>query len=205
MESHTVIISFRPTQIKLFQSKKKSLLVIEAVCTNGSKNRISPGHAALVHIRPTSLLTDGAQSTSRNDTNANAVTNVAQRLVAGTDSLPLLHKGTWVVADSSKIVAVRALANMERNRKGTRVVECIDLLSLQPDGQFLPIGGDKTEFDDCTDDHQDYSQSDHYINDKSERHKIFSRWIVKTYGTDLLSRGSGVLDVAGGNGMISQT
>ena len=43
------------------------------------------------------------------------------------------------------------------------------------------------------------------INVKSERHKIFAHWLVDTYGKERLSRGSGVLDVAGGNGMISRT
>ncbi|KAL7518490.1 hypothetical protein ACHAWX_003310 [Stephanocyclus meneghinianus] len=209
MDCHTIVLSFRPIQIKFFQSKTKSLLVVEAICKNGSENRISPGHAALVHIRPTSLLNDTAPFCSRNDfnvssTSAMAMKNAAERLLACSDSLPMLQKGAWVAADGSTTLAVRALANIERNRKGTRVVECIDLLFIQPD-VYNGRMDDQIEFHECTDNNQECATSDRYVNHKSERHNIFSRWIVETYGTDLLSQGSGVLDVAGGNGRISQT
>ena len=33
--------------------------------------------------------------------------------------------------------------------------------------------------------------------DRKERHRIFAEWLVRTYGADVLSTGSGVLDVAG--------
>jgi hypothetical protein len=42
------------------------------------------------------------------------------------------------------------------------------------------------------------------LNEKNERHTLFAYWLVEQYGIDYLSRGSGVLDVAGGNGMLSQ-
>lgn len=38
--------------------------------------------------------------------------------------------------------------------------------------------------------------------DRKERHRIFAEWLVQTYGVETLSAGSGVLDVAGGNGLL---
>ena len=38
---------------------------------------------------------------------------------------------------------------------------------------------------------------------KSERHIAFAKWIVDTYDTAMLKRGSGVLDVAGGKGFLT--
>ena len=44
-----------------------------------------------------------------------------------------------------------------------------------------------------------------FVNLKTERHRIFAHWLVERYGRERLSSGSGVLDVAGGNGEISRT
>jgi len=40
---------------------------------------------------------------------------------------------------------------------------------------------------------------------KTARHRIFAKWMVDTYGVEFLSSGSGVLDVAGGNGELSRS
>jgi hypothetical protein len=45
------------------------------------------------------------------------------------------------------------------------------------------------------------NQSD--LSQRKTRHKHFATWLVKTFGLDLLNSGSGVLDVAGGNGKVS--
>ncbi len=43
------------------------------------------------------------------------------------------------------------------------------------------------------------------INPKADRHVVFARWLVDTYGKERLGAGTGVIDVAGGNGAISRT
>jgi len=40
------------------------------------------------------------------------------------------------------------------------------------------------------------------VADKAARHDVFAAWLVATYGVKTLSRGSGVLDVAGGKGQL---
>jgi hypothetical protein len=41
-----------------------------------------------------------------------------------------------------------------------------------------------------------------YLVGKASRHKLFAQWLVQTYGAEFLSTGSGVLDVAGGQGEL---
>jgi hypothetical protein len=204
MEPHIVIISFRPIQLKLFRSKKKSLLVIEAACVNGSENRIAPGNASLIHIRHTTLLADVLTSDGIVDDCTSAVAKVAHSLLASRDSILFLHKGAWVPASTSKILILAVIVNMERNRKGTRIVECTNLICIrcQDDEPYFPID-EKSKFNEYLI-NQGSSQAEH-INYKTERHKLFARWVVQTFGVEVLSQGSGVVDVAGGNGMISQT
>jgi hypothetical protein len=42
------------------------------------------------------------------------------------------------------------------------------------------------------------------LNDRKERHRVFAKWLVDKFGVDALSAGSGVLDVAGGKGLLCQ-
>jgi len=54
----------------------------------------------------------------------------------------------------------------------------------------------------------DFSHSDNhdheYSDSKEQRHEIFVQWLIQTYGHDFLTTGSGVLDVGGGKGKVSQ-
>lgn len=194
-----IILSFQPKQAKLFQSKRnKSLLVIDATCIRGSANRLSAGQNCLVHIRPDSV-TDGD------------VPNFARGLV-GVDSRTVLDRGTWVTMDdaassSGVVLVVKADPMIERNRKGVRIVECTGILRVGTEGDedadlvaslFDNDDGEEGE----ADDEQPQPQS---VSLKTERHRIFAHWLVDTYGVEALSKGSGVLDVAGGNGEISNT
>ena len=178
----TIILSFQPNHFKLFLSKKSSLLVINATCINGAKNRIKTKNAALVHIHQPKDVCKMASSL----------------LLQSADSLQDMKKGCKVEADGSKKIVVRARANIERNRKGDRLIECIDVLCVQEDGDatYLPVDNDDEEY--C-----EYITGKTYENPislKVERSKIFAEWIIDTYGKELLCRGTGVLDVAGGNG-----
>lgn len=179
----TIIISFQPNHFKLFLSKKKSLLVITATCINGAKNRIKPGNSALLNLRhqPKDILCKMASS-----------------LLESADSLQEMKRACKVEADATKRIVIRANANIERNRKGDRLIECVKVICIEDDGDttsYLPVNND--------DEYCEYitgKKEDNPINLKVQRSKIFSEWIINTYGKDLLCRGTGVLDVAGGNG-----
>mmetsp|Transcript_29133 Transcript_29133/g.61957 ORF Transcript_29133/g.61957 Transcript_29133/m.61957 type:complete len:356 (+) Transcript_29133:71-1138(+) len=195
--SLTITISFQPIKIKLFRSKKKSLLVIEGTCINGSFNRVRPGNKALVHIRPSSALPETIDDIE-------CVVNTL--LMDEEESRPHLNKGCWVNVDTTKRVVIKAHANMERNRRGDRLVECTDFLAVQDKGDesYLPTNTNN-EYNEYSILHEKSDSISNPINLKSERHTIFAHWLIDTYGKERLSRGSGVMDVAGGNGMISRT
>ena len=166
---------------------------------NGSLNRISPGNKALVHIRPSSSLTASFDDIER-------IAKVL--LIDGEEQNSRMNKGCWVNVDSAKRVVVKAHANMERNRRGDRLVECTNLLAIhdQKDECYLPVSADDEYEEYITTNENGGSLSlSNQINVKSERHKIFAHWLVDTFGKKTLSQGTGVIDVAGGNGMISKT
>jgi len=228
--SGVIILSFRPIKIKLFRSKKSSsLLVVHGSCINGSLNRIRTDDKAQVHVRPSSLSPASLSITSEK---ASAIVDIecaATSLLMDEESMLLLNKGCWVDADPTKLVVINALANIERNRKGDRLVECTELVAVQeqPDESYRQPKDFSTkdgyriqQYHEINDDN--YIKKRRHENEiwhtatvtdplsnqidlKCERHKIFARWLVDTYGKEWLSRGSGVLDVAGGNGMISRT
>lgn len=189
----TVITSFQPNHFKLFLSKKSSLLVITATCINGAKNRIKSGNAALVHIR----------QQPKDD----VLCKLASSLLlhqSTDDSLEKMKKGCKVKADATNKIVIRAHANIERNRKGDRLVECVEVLCVEGyDGDddntttpYLPVNNDDTEY--C--EYITGKKEEHPISLKVQRSKIFANWIIDTYGKESLCRGTGVLDVAGGNG-----
>ncbi|KAL3771294.1 hypothetical protein ACHAW5_004503 [Stephanodiscus triporus] len=199
-----IMLSFRPTKIKLFRSRKSSLLVVDGSCTCGSLNRIRTGDKAQVHVRPSSFSITSEKTSAIDD-----IECLAAALLLDEESRPLLNKGCWVHADFTKRVVIRSLANIERNRKGDRLVECTELIAVQeqedeshPQSEDYPT---KDGYRIQKYDESNYGTLSNQIDLKCERHKIFARWLVDAYGKEWLSRGSGVLDVAGGNGMISRT
>ena len=231
--SGIIILSFRPIKIKLFRSKNSSLLVVHGSCISGSLNRIRTDDKAQVHVRPSSLSTASLSITFAKAASAiiDDIECAATSLLMDEESILLMNKGCWVDADPTKLVVINALANIERNRKGDRLVECTDLLAVHDqradeshrqsedystkDGyriqQYYKINNDnyitkrRRENEICNTSKVTDQQLSNQIDLKCERHKIFARWLVDTYGKEWLSRGSGVLDVAGGNGMISRT
>ena len=94
----TITISFRPTKAKLFRSKKKSLLVVDCTCINGSVNRIGPGNKALLHIR---------SSSSTLPAGIDGIEHLANDIMLladddeGEEARAHLNKGCWVDVDDT--------------------------------------------------------------------------------------------------------
>jgi len=184
--------------MKLFRSKKKSLLVVDGTCINGSKNRIRPGNKALVHIRSSSYLPE----------NIGGIEFMVNALIKDDESsAQLMNKGCWVNANGKKRMVIKARANIERNRRGDRLLECIELLAVQEqeDESYLPTSGNDEFNEYGVDENETGDIISNPIDLKCERHRIFAHWLIDTYGKERLACGTGVLDVAGGNGMISHT
>lgn len=198
----TITISLQPIKIKLFRSKKRSLLVIEGTCINGSFNRISPGNKALLHIRPSSALLPATIA----DIECMAKTLLTEEELI--KHIPYLNQGCWVDTTAKKRLVLKAHANIERNRRGDRLVECTELMAVQEkeDENRFPTNTNN-EYNEYITSHEnsDDTMLMNPINLKTERHVIFAHWLIDTYGKENLSQGTGVIDVAGGNGMISRT
>lgn len=165
---------------------------------SGATNRIRPGNKALVHVRQSSSAAAAAVACDVHD--------LSNLLLADEDPTleEYLKKGCWVGIKSKKQVVVKSLAQIERNRRGDRLIECIELLAVQNEEEvYLPTNL-------CSDYNEFILADDNVLNLdslqlKSQRHEIFAHWLLDTFGKEQLSQGTGVIDVAGGNGTISQT
>lgn len=208
LPSGCTALTFQPLKMKIFRSKKTtSLIVIDCCCTHGSLNRIRAGDKAQVRIRRSSSL-------SIRTTSATIISDIdclPTLLLKDGDTKSFLAKGCWVDASSTKRLVMHANANIELNRKGERLVECIELLAVQEYSIIEPLEdhASNNEFRvlNCHEINNNIADIITFdrIDIKSERHKIFAHWLISTYGKEMLSTGSGVLDVAGGNGTICQT
>ena len=81
---------------------------------------------------------------------------------------------------------------IERNRKGVKLLEG-DAVEVQHDVdaeelEVLRQGPSAT--------------NNHVLQHKDQRHVVFAKWLVETFGLEWLQSGSGVLDVAGGKGAL---
>ena len=114
-------------------------------------------------------------------------------------------KKCWINVDSTKQLVVRAEANIERNRRGDRLMECTEVLAVleQNDENYLPANLDNEHNEFILVDESDTSLLNK-IHPKYQRHEIFAQWLLDTYGKEALSNGTGVIDVAGGTGAISR-
>jgi len=100
---------------------------------------------------------------------------------------------------------INPVLTLERNRKGVRTLDCIEIIGIheycqrelkdlvKEDQLNNPLGHPNN--DDLTD-------MDQNLQHKSTRQMLFAKWILKTFSRDTLNRG--ILDVAGGNGELSQ-
>eukprot|EP00550_Attheya_septentrionalis_P006274 CAMPEP_0198296090 /NCGR_PEP_ID=MMETSP1449-20131203/30905_1 /TAXON_ID=420275 /ORGANISM="Attheya septentrionalis, Strain CCMP2084" /LENGTH=359 /DNA_ID=CAMNT_0043996597 /DNA_START=94 /DNA_END=1170 /DNA_ORIENTATION=+ len=114
------------------------------------------------------------------------------------DGSHAIKSGRWIPAVSDRILVVRIdpTRPVERNRRGTRVIECNEIV---PTSLEAHEDGLNNEDDDLWHETNDASN----LSEKGERHEIFAAWLVETFGKEALQKGSGVLDVAGGNGELS--
>lgn len=101
---------------------------------------------------------------------------------------------TFMIDDSRPI---------EQTRKGGRVLDVTEVLSIREDDLLSgnPAGDDDgahADEDDADTPHAE--EVNETLKRKDERHDLFAQWLLSRYGRGFLSTGSGVLDVAGGQG-----
>ena len=82
---------------------------------------------------------------------------------------------------------------VERNRKGMKIIEVSEILGIYD-----------AEMDEEDADILFRPPEEAILQKKIDRHVVFADWLLETYGKETLSKGTGVLDVAGGNGSLSQ-
>lgn len=169
-----VRVSVRMVQVKRVQP---SLVVIEGVIQQAEAHLLKAKKSCLVNVR--------------------SPDNV-ERLVSATNFPLTSCRWTQLPADNALILSFRVDISshaVERNRKGTVMLECYDIMSIH---EYCE------DQDECWDDWNEMaSDMKPVLDNKSERHYIFASWLVDTFGLELLSSGTGVLDVAGGNGKLS--
>ena len=122
-----------------------------------------------------------------------SVESLAKKYFLPNNSLEKFSRGCWTDLKTQKLIVVKARPNLELNRRGDRVVECIDVLAITEDESYFPV-----DYDDVFHQYMLPTGSGvaSPISAKSERHLVFSDWIVKTFGS-YINEGGGVLDVAG--------
>ncbi len=114
------------------------------------------------------------------------------------------HSTGWVQLDRSIPVSCRVVLNddlrqRKMNGKEALILECYEVLEISKGSGF---NGSRTSLGSNETASSTNPPKLPIRADRKERHRIFAEWLVKTYGADFLSTGSGVLDVAGGNGVL---
>ncbi|CAB9501136.1 expressed unknown protein [Seminavis robusta] len=104
--------------------------------------------------------------------------------------------GTDEVCLRIKTVLTTAI---ERNRRGVKLIECSEVVSIDNGSSEFTVAPRQSSSSSPS------SSQVFTMHDKSQRHVLFAQWLLDTYGKDFLSTGSGVLDVAGGNGELSRS
>ena len=150
--------------------------------------QLDPGDRCWLHVRSNvvSLLKTlhGDNITDNRHSDGNKNTKQKNKISTG-----------WVQLTRSIPVTCRVIINndlLERksNVKGALILECYEVLEVPNYSDLDATFGIEDKVGTRA--------------DRRERHRIFAEWLVTTYGANFLSTGSGVLDVAGGNGELSQ-
>lgn len=130
------------------------------------------------------------------------VSRLRQYLKAWEDETLISTGKWWTVSNSNPIwlcIHTKLTKVIERNRHGTKLIECEEIVAIQDSLE---------EFKDDTITKADDSMSaqaaaNFVMYDKKKRHDLFADWLIRMYGKEFLSSGSGILDVAGGKGELS--
>eukprot|EP00536_Pseudo-nitzschia_multiseries_P011481 jgi/Psemu1/289706/fgenesh1_pg.394_\ len=107
-----------------------------------------------------------------------------------------------------EVVVNEDLLQRKANMKGALLLECHEIVDIQKDSSSSYLVENDRAMNRSKDSKNNVDEANKvpvpriHRADRKERHRIFAEWLVKTYGTDFLSTGSGVLDVAGGNGEL---
>ena len=169
------IVSVQLLQIKMLHPTQ--LAVLKCTCVRGS-SRLAVGETFFVQVTGVATLDALFSKTT----------------VSG--NLSGKSTGRWCAVEDDTVLWVRFDASkpMERNRRGIKVLECVDILHSVEDEQ-------ENNNDSCS--KENGKHEDFYLHDKTERHRMFAKWLVNKYGAEKLATASGVLDVAGGSGELS--
>jgi hypothetical protein len=173
---------FYPTKLAVLDGT-----VIEADASfNKKSNLLNKGEQCWVHLRSSviSLMKTVQNATEITDA-ATGTQNNATGWIRFTESIPV----------TCRIMAAPGVT--ERNRKGALMLECQEIVDIQmPDSGKLNIMRISEKSFQSNKDLPTLAP-------RTERHRVFAKWLVDKYGVDMLSSGSGVLDVAGGKGELS--
>mmetsp|Transcript_15547 Transcript_15547/g.43082 ORF Transcript_15547/g.43082 Transcript_15547/m.43082 type:complete len:586 (+) Transcript_15547:143-1900(+) len=107
-----------------------------------------------------------------------------------------------------EVVVNEDLLKRKANMKGALLLECFEIIDIQKHASSRYTDENYHAMHHTTDAQINLEETNRSRvpriprADRKERHRIFAEWLVKTYGIDFLSTGSGVLDVAGGNGEL---
>ena len=103
---------------------------------------------------------------------------------------------------SCRIVINNDLIERKSNVKGALILECYEITNVSNDFTLDLASNSLNNIEASGRAGPRNFLPTHTRADRKERHRIFAEWLLEKYGADFLSSGSGVLDVAGGNGAL---
>mmetsp|Transcript_15044 Transcript_15044/g.30618 ORF Transcript_15044/g.30618 Transcript_15044/m.30618 type:complete len:377 (+) Transcript_15044:166-1296(+) len=208
-------------RVQRFKWIHQGLLIVEGVTisalekNNTSSGGLPEGKTCTVAIAGKPRKPRRRQSTNRHHIDKEGKDNLeclrraadlCQVDKLGTNDATSNLTGSWVdlsitrstdCAAENVFLTIECLPTTERNRKGSRMVECTKFLNLRREYD--------REYDSASDASLDRSTNDDMsfgFHLKILRHELFADWIIQEYGD--LALHNPILDVAGGNGELAR-